>query len=169
MKYFETLDYNLSIGFKNSEAKSLLAYQLDKEPYSYIKNIPFREYSYDANYQGVKYSYQVDEETGTLTVVLDVEHDYKKRNITFEVKRRGNEVNILTRTPREDTKFFHVRHNADHTVSLLSRRIKFYGRDDEEVLESRYALLSPKGSMIDYSEDIVSSEVLRGRKKYKYK
>lgn len=168
MRYYETLDYQLSRGFKESEAKELLDYQLDKFPYAYIRYIPFRESSYQSDSQGIKYSYSVDEETGNMTVTMDTEDNYKKRSITFEVKRRGNEVNIITKTPREDTSLFHIRYNTNKTISLLSRRIKFYGREDEEIVASRFALFAADdGSMLDYSEQIASTEMLTAGSQYR--
>lgn len=168
MRYYETLEYQLSRGFKESEAKVLLDYQLDKLPYSYIKSIPFKERPYESDSQGIKYSYGIDEETGNMTVTMTAEHNYKKRTITFEVKRRGNEVNIITKTPREDTTLFHIRYNTNRTISLLSRRIKFHGREDEEIVESRFALFAAEdGSMLDYSEQKASSEMLAAGAQYR--
>ncbi len=168
MRYYETLEYQLSRGFKESEAKALLDYQLDKLPYAYIKSIPFKERPYESDSQGAKYSYSIDDETGNMTITMTTEHDFKKKTITFEVKRRGNEVNIITKTPREDTTLFHIRYNTNRTISLLSRRIKFYGREDEEILESSFALLAAEdGSMLDYSEQKASSEMLAAGAQYR--
>ena len=153
MKYYERMEYQLSRAFKNSVALGLLEYQLEKLPYSILKSVSFRDSSYDYNRQGDKIKYEIDEETGIINIVLESVHDYKKKYVYFEIKRRGNEVNIITKSPREDSFLFHIRHNSNNTVSLLSRRIKFHNREDEQILESRYALFSDNGDLLDFNEE----------------
>ena len=167
MKYYERMEYQLSRVFKNSVALGLLEYQLEKLPYSILKSVSFRDSSYDYDRQGDKIKYEIDEETGkethssggmlketgNINIVLETVHDYKKKYVYFEIKRRGNEVNIITKSPREDSFLFHIRHNSNNTVSLLSRRIKFHNREDEQILESRYALFSDNGDLLDFNEE----------------
>ena len=157
------MEYQLSRAFKNSVALDLIEYQLEKLPYSILKNISYRDSSYDCDKQGDKIKYEIDEETGNINIFLDTVHDYKKKYVYFEIKRRGNEVNIITKSPREDTLLFHIRHNSNSTVSLLSRRVKYHNREDEQVLESRYSLFSDNGDLLDFNEEKFDS-VQQGRK-----
>ena len=71
----------------------------------------------------------------------------------LEIKKRGNEVNIITRAAREDTKLYHIKHNANNTVQSLTRRIKFYNKENEQLLESRYALFSDDGDLLKFNEE----------------
>ena len=152
MKYYEKLQYKLSRAFKNSLAMDLLDHQFDKEPNSTFRFIEFKEANYDSFNQGDKIKYEVDENTGNITVLLETIHEFKKKYVMLQLRRCGNEVNIIVRTPREDTSVVHIRHNTNNTVTSLSKRVKFYGRDDEQVLESRYALFSDQGDLLDYNE-----------------
>ena len=152
MKYYESLNYQLSRGFKNSIALELLEYQLDKEPNDLFRLLAFKDEGYEAFNQGDKIKYDVDENTGNINVFLETIHDCKKKYILFQLRRRGNEVNIITKAPREDSFVFHIRHNTNNTVTTLSKRIKFYGREDEQVLESRFALFSDDGQLLDFNE-----------------
>jgi len=152
MKYYECLKYQLSMGFKDSIALELLEYQLDKEPNSIFRLLGYKDEGYESFNQGDKVRYEIDENTGNINVFLETFHEFKKRFILFQLRRRGNEVNIITKTPREDSFVFHIRHNSNNTVTTLSKRIKFYGREDEQVLESRFALFSDDGELLDFNE-----------------
>jgi len=48
---------------------------------------------------------------------------------------------------------YHVRHNANNTVQSINRRIKYYNKDNEQLLESRYALFSDDGDLLKYNEE----------------
>ena len=152
MKYYECLKYQLSRGFKDSIALELLEYQLDKEPNSVFRLLGYKDEGYESFNQGDKVRYEIDENTGNINVFLETFHEFKKRFILFQLRRRGNEVNIITKTPREDSFVFHIRHNSNNTVTTLYKRIKFYGREDEQVLESRFALFSDDGQLLDFNE-----------------
>ena len=154
MKFHERLYYKLSKGFKNSEALELLEYQLNRGGNEIFKHIPYKKESYESFNQGDKIKYEYDEDTGNITIFLETEYEFKKRFILLQLRRCGNEINIITKTPREDTYLVHIRHNSNNTVTSLSKRIKFYGREDEQTLETRYALLSDNGYMLDYNEII---------------
>ncbi len=152
MKYYESLKYQLSRGFKESVALELLEFQLDKEPNDVFRLLGFKDEGYESFNQGDKVRYEIDDSTGNINVFLETIHDYKKKYVLFQLRRRGNEVNIITKTPREDSFVFHIRHNTNNTVTTLSKRIKFYGREDEQVLESRFALFSDDGQLLDFNE-----------------
>ena len=153
MRYYERLDYQLSRRFKESTAMDLLNIKLDKLPYSTLKNICFSDEAYEAEIQGDKIKYDIDEETGTINIFLETYHDLKKKYILLEIKKRGNEVNIITKAAREDTKLFHIKHNANNTVQSLTRRIKYYNKENEQLLESRYALFSDDGDLLRFNEE----------------
>ena len=152
MKYYESLKYQLSRGFKESVALELLEFQLDKEPNDVFRLLGFKDEGYESFNQGDKVRYEVDDSTGNINVFLETIHEYKKKYVLLQLRRRGNEVNIITKTPREDSFVFHIRHNTNNTVTTLSKRIKFYGREDEQVLESRFALFSDDGQLLDFNE-----------------
>ncbi len=152
MKYYESLKYQLSRGFKESVALELLEFQLDKEPNDVFRLLGFKDEGYESFNQGDKVRYEVDDSTGNINVFLETIHEYKKKYVLLQLRRRGNEVNIITKTPREDSFVFHIRHNSNDTVTTLSKRIKFYGREDEQVLESRFALFSDDGQLLDFNE-----------------
>lgn len=152
MKYFERLEYKLSRGFKNSMAIELLQHHLGKLPYCEFKNIEYKDESYVSINQGDKIKYDFDENTGNISVLLETFDDLKKRYILLNLRKCGNEVTVITRTPKEDTTVFHIKHNVNKTVTSLSKRIKFYDREDEQLLESRFALFSDKGDLLDYDE-----------------
>jgi len=153
MRYYEKLDYQLSRRFKESTAIDLLNIKLDRLPFSILKSICYKEEPYEIEIQGDKIKYEIDEETGNINVFLDTYHDLKKKYILLEIKRRGNEVNIITKSPKEDTLLYHVRHNANNTVQSINRRIKYYNKDNEQLLESRYALFSDDGDLLKYNEE----------------
>ncbi len=153
MKYYERMEYHLSRRFKDSVASELLDYQLDKLPNAVFKMIPFKDESYKTEVQGDKINYKIDDENGIISIFLETEHDFKKKYILLEVKKYGNEVNIITKSPREDTNIFHIRHNSNDTVRTVSRRVKFHNRENEQLLESRYALFSDDGTLLNYNVD----------------
>ena len=152
MKYYESLKYQLSRGFKESVALELLEFQLDKEPNDVFRLLGFKDEGYESFNQGDKVRYEVDDSTGNINVFLETIHEYKKKYVLLQLRRRGNEVNIITKTPREDSFVFHIRHNTNNTVTTLSKKFKFYGREDEQVLESRFALFSDDGQLLDFNE-----------------
>ncbi len=153
MRYYEKLYYKLSRSFKASIALELLNNQLNKEPNSSFKFIEFKDQSYDIFKQGERIKYEIDENTGNICVFIETEHDHKKKYILLQIRKCGNEINIVTKIPREDTHLFYIRHNSNKTVSSLSKKIKNYEKENEQVIESRYALFSDEGSLLDYNEE----------------
>lgn len=150
-EYKESLFLHLSKKFRESEAISFLINKLEKEPYSFIGNIRYKDYPYNEFAQGIYYDYYVDEENSRdVTVKLKFDDLIQKTFVRFEIRHGGNEVNIITKSPKEDTEVFHVRHNFDNTVEYLNRKIKYHNTEKEELVGSSYALFSSEGSVIKY-------------------
>ncbi len=166
MKYYEKLDYQLSRRFKESIGLEFLENKLNKSPYNVFKIIRFKDTNYEDFLQGDKLRYEINDDTGDIDVFLETISDLKKKFILFQIKKRGNEVDIVTRSPREDTNVFHIRHNYDGTVQMLNKRIKFYNREDEQLLESRYALFSDSGDLLDYNEQKFDSYSINLKDKF---
>lgn len=169
MLFFESLEYFLSRNFKNSEAYELLNGKLDNYPYDYLRYVRFKRDSYSEFNQGAQINYKVDPEyPRNITVYLDVFDGMKYRKITFEIRNGGNEVNLITRTPREDTNVFHVKcFNSSDTfnVNVLNKVVKFYNTPKEQTTKFSFAQFDKEGNLITYRDgNSVSDD-----KKYKGK
>ena len=170
MIFSESLDYYLSKNFKNSEAYSLLNGQLDKYPYDYLRYVKFTDKSYSDFIQGASIDYRVNpERPRDITVIMKVDDCIKKRKIVLEIRHSGNEVNIITRTPKEDTKVFHVNYFRDDAINVLCKTIKFYNSDKEELVDYSFARLDNIGNMLDFKsskDDMIKNN--KSNKKYGY-
>lgn len=154
MLFFESLEYFLSRNFKNSEAYELLNGKLDNYPYDYLRFVSFKRDNYSEFNQGAKIDYKVDPNNPrNITVYLNVFDGMKYRKITFEIRNGGNEVNIITMTPREDTNVFHVKYfNSNDTVNVLNKVVKFYNTPKEHTVKFNYAQFDKDGNLIYYRD-----------------
>ena len=168
MLYFESLDYFLSRNFKNSEAYELLNGKLDNYPYDYLKYVKFKRYDYSEFNQGAQINYKVDpEHPRNITVYLDVFDGMKFRKVTFEIKNGGNEVNLITKTPREDTNVFHLRYyNSSDTINVLNKVVKFYNTPKEQTVKFNFAQFDKEGNLITYrdSNSVIDDKKYKGKR-----
>lgn len=163
-EYKESLFLHLSKNFRESEAISFLISKLEKEPYSFIGNIKYKDYPYDEFVQGIYYDYYVDEKNNRdVTVKLKFDDFMKKTFVRFEIRHGGNEVNIITKSPREDTSIFHLRHNGDRTIEYLNKKIKYHNTDKEQLVGSSYCLFSSDGAVLKYYD---SNSIKSNKKTY---
>ncbi len=153
MKYCEKLDYYLSRDFKNSDAMEFLNSKLEKFPYDYLKLVKFGDESYQDFNKGANITYIVDEvHPRNITVILDTHDGLKKRKIILEIRWYGNEVNLITMTPKEDTNVFHIKYYRSDTFNVLNKRVKFYGSDREEVVNISFSKFDRNGDLLDFKE-----------------
>lgn len=151
MIFSERMNYYLSRNFKNSEALELLDIKLSKYPYDYLKLVRFSNESYKDFNQEAKIDYRIDPiNPRDITIVMDVFDGYKKNKIIFEIRKAGNEVNVVTRKSKEDTKLFHIRYNRDDTIDVSNRKIRFFNTDKEEIVENIFSKFYSQGILLDY-------------------
>lgn len=152
MRYCESLDYYLSRDLKSSDSYSLLCYKLEKAPYDNLKYIKFSDKSYKYDFQGVKVNYKVDpERPRDITVITDFNDGLKNRKIILEIRRSGNEVNIINKARNEDTEVFHIRY-FNGTVNVINRTVRYYNTNREEELSFNLAKFDVDGNLLDYKE-----------------
>ncbi len=167
MLFFESLDYFLSRNFKNSEAYELLNGKLDNYPYDYFKLVSFKRNDYKEFNQGAKIDYRVDHEhPRDITVYLDVFDGMKNRKIKLEIRNGGNEVNLITKTPREDTSLFHVKYYNNDTINVLNKVVRFYNTPKEETIKFSFAQFDKNGNLITYkdSNSIIEDKKYKGKR-----
>ena len=161
-KYKESLFLHLSKNFRESEAISFLINKLEKEPYSILGNIRYTDYSYSEFIQGIYYDYYVDEnDDREVTINLKYDDSMKKTFLRFEIRNGGNEVNIITKSPREDTDVFHIKCRFDRNIEYSNKKIKYHNTEKEKLVRSSYALFSSDGSLLKYYD----SDSLKSNKK----
>ena len=153
MKYCDTINYYLSREFKNSMAIDILKDKLENSPYDCLKFVKFKDYDYDFDNQGTKIRYRVDPDSyRNITVMLDVYDGFKGKKIILEIRYAGNEINIITKTPNEDTNIFHIKHYKTNTVNVLNKRVKFHNTNREETVNFEFAKFDDDGHLLDFKD-----------------
>ena len=168
MKFSEKLNYYLSRNFKNSEALEFLNMKLCKHPYDYFKFVSFLDESYKTFYQGAIIDYRVDPNNPRdITVTMDIIDRYTKNKIIFEIRKFGNEVNLITCSPKENTSLFHIRYNRDNTINVLNKVIKFFNSDKEETIGTVFSKFDNEGILLDFkTSDEMSDNVNQSRRRF---
>ena len=167
MRYSNTINYYLSRNFKDTEAIELLNDKLEKFPYDYLKLVKFCDYDYTYFNQGANIDYRVDPEyPRNITVIMDVYDGMVNRKIILEIRYGGNEVNLITKAYKEDTKVFHIKYYRDsETINVLNKTIKFYNTDKEQTVKFSFAKFDKTGDLLDYKDS--NSMILDSKNKVK--
>lgn len=148
----ESINNFLSNKFKNTEAMELLIGKLETFPYDYLKLVRYSDSSYNDIKQGAKIDYRVDDYNyRDITAILDVNDGLKKIRITLEIKNNGNDVYLITKSPKEDSTVFSIKYsNDDNSINVVNKRAKFYRTNKEELVDFIYSKFDEEGSLIDF-------------------